>query len=99
MVESNASLRVRRMTGDTRFTKSAFTDEVGAEAYLRECMPHGHSPSLRTLRRWRRIGIGPAWKKEGRFVWYYRNDLDEWLLLVGRKPRDRRHAGVTFHSV
>jgi hypothetical protein len=65
---------------DYGFTSSGFVDEDGAAAYLADQMPR-HAPSVRTLRRWRRIGKGPAYRKVGRFVWYYKNDLDEWLLL------------------
>jgi hypothetical protein len=64
-----------------QFIKSDFTDEDGAAAYLAEKMPAGRSPAARTLRRWRIIHKGPKCKKVGRFVWYARNDLDEWLYL------------------
>jgi hypothetical protein len=69
------------MTSDYGFTTSGFIDEDGAAAYLADNLRK--SPSAATLRRWRRIndGSGPKWKKVGRFVWYHKNDLDEWLFL------------------
>lgn len=63
------------------FTKSGLTDEDGAAAYLAEEMPPGKAPAARTLRRWRGMFQGPKWRQEGRSIWYYKNDLDEWLLL------------------
>ena len=32
-----------------------------------------------TLEKWRREGIGPRYKKQGRFVRYYREDVLKWL--------------------
>jgi predicted DNA-binding transcriptional regulator AlpA len=34
---------------------------------------------MSTLRHWRRMRMGPRYRKLGRLVRYHRDDLDEWL--------------------
>jgi hypothetical protein len=69
-----------------RMTASGLTDEAGAAAYLGHAMLRPLSP--RTLRDWRRRGIGPVFRKApcGRFIWYSVRDLDGWLEACATDP-------------
>lgn len=53
-------------------------DEQQAAAMLRV--------SLRTLRRWRQAGYGPATTRIGRFVRYRRGDVEAWILAQREQP-------------
>jgi predicted site-specific integrase-resolvase len=40
------------------------------------------------LRRWRRVGEGPAWAKLGRLVRYKPQDIDEFVMSNTRGARE-----------
>jgi predicted site-specific integrase-resolvase len=40
---------------------------------------------IRTLAEWRVAGTGPRFLKRMGRVFYYQTDIDEWLLLKGKK--------------
>jgi hypothetical protein len=49
--------------------------------------------TVRTLRSWRRRGIGPAWIKVGRLVYYPNAGIAQWLKSLEQQPvRSRRVA-------
>jgi Helix-turn-helix domain len=53
--------------------------------------------SVRTLRKWRQIGQGPAWTKFGRLIYYRDAAIDEWLKSLERRPvrsRAQHRAGA-----
>jgi hypothetical protein len=51
----------------------------------------GHTE--RTLRKWRRQGIGPAYIKIGRKIFYSDSALESWLKAIETMPvRSRRAA-------
>jgi hypothetical protein len=69
------------------------------EGYLSE---HEAAPQLgqrlRTLRLWRQRGIGPAWIKVGKLVFYSRSALLSWLASLEHQPvRSRNSAKSTAH--
>jgi hypothetical protein len=48
---------------------------------------------LRTLRKWRQLGIGPAWAKNGKTVIYRNAGIPEYFQSQERKPvRNKRGA-------
>jgi hypothetical protein len=63
------------------------------ESYLTETQLAKQLPkcTVRKLRTWRNLRIGPPWLKVGREVVYLRSSVDEWMranqLVV---PRDQR---------
>jgi len=61
-----------------RVTGAKRTDEAGAALYL------GVSP--RTVRRWRKQEIGPAFHMVGGRAWYSIEDLDSYLEIARRDP-------------
>jgi hypothetical protein len=54
-------------------------DPTTAELLTEEATAELLHNSVSTLRRWRRLGIGPAFIKSGRKVLYRRVTLDRWL--------------------
>lgn len=56
-------------------------DSKNAADYL------GRKP--KTLAQWRSNGNGPMFIKRGR-VYYYKNDLDEWLNTDGKQSKSSR---------
>jgi hypothetical protein len=63
--------------------------------YLSE---HEAAPELRqkvrTLRLWRQQGIGPAWIKVGKLVFYSRSALLTWLASLEHKPVRSRNSAA-----
>jgi hypothetical protein len=63
-------------------------DTYLTERQLAEELPDG---SVRKLRRWRSLRLGPKWLRIGRAVVYLRSSVDEWLrsseLMIERKQR------------
>ena len=50
--------------------------------------------TTRTLRLWRQQGIGPAWVKIGRRIFYAEAALMAWIKSLERQPvRSRRRVG------
>jgi hypothetical protein len=58
-------------------------DTAGAARYLCEDDP----PSIVTMERWRRIGIGPAFVRMGGIVRYRRSALDAHIVACTPVPR------------
>ena len=52
--------------------------------------------SIRKLRSWRRLRLGPKWLKVGREVVYRRESVEEWMrtneLVVSREHRESRRG-------
>jgi hypothetical protein len=48
--------------------------------------------SVRTLRAWRQQGIGPAWLKIGRTIYYPVDGVAVWLKSIEQKPVRARRA-------
>jgi hypothetical protein len=56
-----------------------------AAIYLSEYDP----PSIKTLERWRKLGIGPAWTKMGGLVRSRKSALDAYIEQCTRPTRSR----------
>ena len=70
-----------------------------AEYFLAELIPEkelaeafGKTP--RTLRNWRKNQEAPPWCRLGRDVFYFRKDVEPWLLRRKRAPL-RQRAGAS----
>jgi hypothetical protein len=68
-------------------------DSYLTERQLAKELPKG---TVRKLRDWRRLRIGPPWLKVGREVVYLRESVEEWLraneLVVTREHRQSRRG-------
>jgi hypothetical protein len=47
---------------------------------------HALGHTARTLRNWRRLGIGPAYTKIGRKIFYSDSALESWLKAIETMP-------------
>lgn len=65
-------------------------DTEGAARYLCEDNP----PSLVTMERWRRVGIGPAFVRMGGMIRYRRSALDAYIEASTRCPQRPRRAKI-----
>jgi len=63
-------------------------DTLSAAKYLCDDNP----PSLPTMERWRKLGVGPAWTKMGGLVRYRKSALDAYIEQCTRAPRRGRAA-------
>jgi hypothetical protein len=75
-------------------TKSPLRDSYFTEAKLAKELP---KCTVRKLRTWRRLRLGPKWLKIGREVVYLRESVEEWMraneLIVTREHRQSRRRG------
>ena len=65
------------------------------ESYISEAeLAKQLSKSQRTLQRWRRLRIGPAWTTIGNSTLYTREGVAQWLRSLEHRPQRKRSAAA-----